>query len=62
LNGYVVNIEHSKVKKLNGKKIRITGEVTIVDGLKNPNKDTIIMQGRNKNINHILNPKIEILN
>lgn len=35
LNGYVVNIEYKQAKKLNGKKIRVSGKVTIVKGLKN---------------------------
>jgi hypothetical protein len=60
LNGYVVNISYEQAKKLNGKKIRITGKVTIRKGFKNrPNED--IRQERETDSKHIKSPKIEII-
>ena len=32
LNGYIVDIPYKKVQKLNNKKIRVSGKVTIVKG------------------------------
>ena len=67
LNGYVVNIDHKQAKKLNGKKIRVTGSVTIIKGLDDQpqehdsNGNPIITQGRNQDTRHILNPGIEIV-
>ncbi|MEP7372511.1 MAG: hypothetical protein ABI675_03920 [Chitinophagaceae bacterium] len=34
LNNYVVNISYEKAKKFHGKKIRVTGRVTTIQGLK----------------------------
>ncbi len=60
LNGYVVDIGYEQAKKLNGKKIRVTGKVTIVKGLKNlPGNE--IRQGRKEDTKHIRSPKIEII-
>ena len=60
LNGYVVNIDYEQAKKLNGKKIRVSGKVTIEKGLKNlPGNE--IRQGREKDTKHIESPKIEII-
>lgn len=60
LNGYVVNISYEKAKKLNGKKIKVTGRVTIIKGIKNlPNNE--IQQGREEDAKHILSPKIKII-
>ena len=61
LNGYIVNIEYDKAKKLNGKKIRVSGKVTIVKGLKNQPKTKPISQGRIEDTKHIESPKIEII-
>lgn len=63
LNGYIVNLDYSEINKLNGKKINIKGEVTIVKGLdsENTNSGQIYRQGRQKDTKHILNPEIEIL-
>lgn len=67
INGYVVNISYSDLVKLNKKKVKITGIVTIEKGLneednKNLKKEKIIRQGRQKDTKHIEKPKIEILN
>jgi hypothetical protein len=38
MNGYVVDIsykQYQQLKKLDGKKIRVSGKVTIVKGIKN---------------------------
>ena len=60
LNGYVVNISYEKAKKLNGKKIRVTGKVTIIKGFKHlPNDE--IRQGREEDTKHIESPKIKII-
>ncbi len=67
LNGYVVDIPYEKAKKLYGKKIKVTGKVTIVKGLNNQpklydkNGKELIQQGRAEDTRHILSPKIEIL-
>jgi hypothetical protein len=55
LNGYVVNIP-----KLNGKKVRVSGKVTVVKGLKHYN-DGQERQGREEDTKHILRPKIKIV-
>ncbi len=60
LNGYVVNISYEKAKKLNGKKIKVTGIVTIIKGVKNL-PDNEIQQGRKEDTKHILSPKIKII-
>jgi len=60
MNGYVVNMSYQQVQKLNGKKIRVTGKVTIVKGLKNfPSEEE--RGGREEDTKHILSPKIEII-
>jgi hypothetical protein len=67
LNGYVVNIDHGKAKKLNGKKIRVTGTVTVVAGInsqpeaRDTNGNVIIKQGRAEDTRHILNPTIDVV-
>ena len=58
LNGYVLNIPHNELKKLDGKKVFISGKVTIVKGLEN-NNDGIIRQGRKGDTKQILNPIIK---
>jgi hypothetical protein len=60
LNNYVVNIPHDKLMKLNGKKVRISGKVTIIKGAKYYN-DGEVRQGREENTKHILRPKIKII-
>ncbi len=60
MNGYVVNMSYQKIQKLNGKKIRVTGKVTVVKGVKNlPGEPE--QQGRAVDTKHILSPKIEII-
>ncbi|CAN5504179.1 hypothetical protein BH10BAC2_BH10BAC2_28980 [soil metagenome] len=60
LNGYVVNIGYARAKELDGKKIKMTGKITIVKGIKNlPNKE--IQQGREVDTKYIKSPKIEII-
>jgi len=61
MNGYVVNISRKKVEKLDGKKVRVTGKVTVVKGIKNLPGEPI-QQGREVDTKHILTPKIEIIN
>jgi len=58
---YVVNIDYEKAKKLNGKKIKITGKVTIEKGIDNKSQDSLMVQGRSEDTKHIEHPKIEIL-
>ena len=60
LNGYVVNIGFEQAQKLNGKKIRVTGKVTILKGLKNRPGDTI-RQGRYEDTEYIDSPHIIII-
>lgn len=60
LNGYVVNIPYDKLMKLNGKKVHISGKVTIVKGLKHYN-DGVTKQGREEDTKHILKPKIKVV-
>lgn len=60
LNGYVVNISYEKAKQLNGKKIRVTGKVSIIKGINNrPGED--MQQGREGNTMYIKSPKIKII-
>jgi hypothetical protein len=61
VNGYVVNIDYETGQKLHRKKIKITGKVTIVKGLKYDKSDEPIRQGRSEDTKHILKPIIEIL-
>ena len=67
LNGYVVNISYDQARKLNGKRIKVTGKVTIVKGLDSPKKkfdkngQEIIEQGRSGDAKHILSPKIKMV-
>ncbi len=60
LKGYVVNIPYDKLLKLNGKKVRIKGKVTIVKGNKHYT-DGEIRQGRQEDTKHILNPEIKVI-
>lgn len=60
LNDYVVNIPYEKLVKLNGKKVRISGKVTMIKGIKHYN-DGEVRQGREENTKHILRPKIKII-
>jgi hypothetical protein len=60
LNGYVVNIPYARLKKLNGKKVRIRGRVRTIIGLKNePEGD--IRGGRLEDYYYMEKPKVKIL-
>ncbi|MBB4805297.1 hypothetical protein HNP38_000569 [Chryseobacterium defluvii] len=59
INGYMVNLDYEKIKKLNGRKVRISGKVITVKGL---TKEGGLQQGRYEDTRHILNPKIKVLN
>lgn len=67
ISGYVVNIDYDQAKKLDGKKIKISGLYTIVKGLENQAKEfdqngnEIYMQGRLNDTKHIDSPTIEII-
>ena len=67
LNGYVVTVDYEQAKKINGKKIKVTGELTIVKGLSNQPDEydnegkKIFKQGRELDTKHITNPSIEVL-
>lgn len=60
LNEYVVNIPYHKLLRLNGKKVCISGKVTIEKGLSNYH-DGVARQGREKDTKHILRPKMVIV-
>jgi hypothetical protein len=60
LNGYVVDISYEKARRLDGKKIKVTGKVRIVKAARNqPSED--IQQGRETETRYIDSPKIEII-
>jgi len=67
INGYVVDISRKKAQKLDGKKIRISGKVSIQKGLDNDpqnhnDKETEVTRGgRATDTKYILAPKIEII-
>ena len=64
INGYVVEIDYEKLKKLNGKKVNITGMPTTIQGIENSSKEDAIgnqEQGRLQNAIHIKSPTIEII-
>jgi hypothetical protein len=67
LNGYVVNMNYDKAKKLNGKTLKVSGKVTIIKGLRNKPKEydekgfEIIRQGRENDTQYIESPKVEII-
>lgn len=60
LNDYVVNIPYEKLMKLNGKKVRISGKVTLIKGTRHNNGGEV-RQRREENTKHILKPKIKII-
>jgi len=62
VNGYVVNIDYEAGQKLHMKKIKITGKVTIVKGLKHDKAGDPTRQGRHNDTKHILKPRIEVVN
>lgn len=60
MEGYVVHISYEKIKALHGKKVKVTGNVTIVKGLKHEDSE-VKKQGRSEDTKHLLNPVITIL-
>lgn len=58
LNGYVVGLNYDQIQQLHGKKIKVTGEVTIAKGLK---PSAIEMQGRARDTRHIEKPIVEVI-
>ena len=67
VNEYVISIDDKQAKKINGKKIMVTGVVTIVKGLalqpeeKDLEGNKIYKQGREQDTRYILSPSIEVL-
>jgi hypothetical protein len=67
IGGYIVNINYDEAKKLDGKKVKIIGQYTIVKGLKNQPKELdangnkIHKQGRLNNTKFIGLPTIVII-
>lgn len=64
LNGYVVNLDYEKAKQLDGKKIKVTGRVRSIRGLKNiPGYDEKkgYWQGRENDYKYIRSPKIKVV-
>lgn len=60
MKDYVVNLSYDQIKKLDGKRVKVFGKVSIEKGLENDNSP-LIRQGREKDTKHLLNPKITIL-
>ena len=64
---YVVHIDYDKANELNGKKVIISGDVSIVKGLDNTEKEydkngnEIFSQGRSGDTKHIINPEIKMV-
>jgi hypothetical protein len=67
LNGYLVNIDREQARRLDGKKIRVKGIVTIIEGLESQQQELdsagnpIMKQGRSKDIRFIADPGIEVV-
>lgn len=67
LDGYVVEISDSLAQKLDKKTIRVSGKISVVNGLNHTPKEydkngnEIIMQGRAEDCKHIYDPLIEII-
>ena len=59
LNGYLVNINYAQAQKLQGKKVKVSGWVTIVKAYKKEDEPAL-RQGREKDIRHIELPRIEL--
>ena len=62
VNGYVVNVDYEAGQKLHMKKVKITGKVTIVKGLKQDKPGEPIRQGRYNDTKYMLKPRIEVVN
>ena len=67
IDDYIVNISYNEAKKLDGKKVKITGQYTVVKGLKNQpkvldeNGNEIHKQGRLNDTKFIGLPTIVII-
>ena len=61
LNGYVVNIGWEQSRKLHGKKVKVSGKVTIERAYRKED-NLYIRQGREQDTRHIEHPKIVLLN
>ncbi|MCX6182211.1 MAG: hypothetical protein NT150_09815 [Bacteroidetes bacterium] len=67
LGNYIVNITDDQARKLDGKKIKVSGKFYVVKGLdtlpkeKNKNGEIIHKQGRKEDTKHIPFPTIEII-
>lgn len=61
LKGYVVNIGYDKAKSLDGKKIRITGRVTLITSTFERQPGQPIPQERQGPYKYIASPQIEII-
>lgn len=60
MEGYVVHISYDKIKALHGKKVKVSGKVTVVKGLQQEDKKEE-KQGRYTETKHLLFPVITIL-
>ncbi len=60
INDYFIQISEKELNPFKGKKVKITGELIVIEAL-DPN-DKIIKQGSNSERKFIQNPKIEIIN
>ncbi|MES1222569.1 MAG: hypothetical protein ABUT20_44150 [Bacteroidota bacterium] len=67
LGGYVVVIDYRQAQKLYGKKIRITGKVSVAKGLDSQpqeydkNGELVVKQGRAGDTKYILSPAIKVI-
>ncbi len=60
INEYYIQISEKELNPFKGKKVKITGELIVIEAL-DPN-DKVIKQGSNFERKFIQNPKIEIIN
>ncbi|MFH2143997.1 MAG: hypothetical protein ABIJ97_16345 [Bacteroidota bacterium] len=67
INGYIVDLSLEQAKMFDGKKIKVTGQYTIIIGLENQPKEydengnIIYKQGRLNDIKYISSPTIDII-
>jgi len=61
LNGYVVNISAKQADLFNNRTVRISGDVTIIEGLEKRQMTDAIIQGRLKDTKYILKPSIKVI-
>ena len=64
IDDYVVHIDYDKLEELDGKKVKISGNVSIVNGLDkeyDKSGNEIIMQGRSGDTKHIVMPVVEVV-